>query len=434
MNFKLKNIVILLAYLLPKFVREQYFDSFELYKSVLKSKLSLRTTASKIKVKLVDDLALLDAAIEQLYQESERWSEIKRPKLYTDSYVYRNAIKGQVPDISVSLISDVNVLGSTGAILAENSMFHDELSQMQAQHDLKRQDIFKRIDGSNQFQLTVTELSELRESLCIHLLKEHATNYYHWVTELIPRLIVSLSVLDESSEFNDFEITLLVDEGMPAQCIEMLSSIVVSRSYQVYKVKRAELLKCSRLIYCTPLWLSLDNTKTLPNPEKEFFVDSNALNLVRKALFSGDKQVTSDTSKRRIYLQRLNKGLRQIHNIVDVEQLLYKYEFEFIDTSTMSFQEQLDLFASADWVIGASGAAHTNMLFMTPETHVISFYPSAQSTNYYVFQPLADVAGVDLTHFLTTPVDYDNDNDVHGAVTIDVNRLEMLLKDIDNAR
>ena len=163
--------------------------------------------------------------------------------------------------------------------------------------------------------------------------------------------------------------------------------------------------------------------------EKEFFVDKFALELVRNTMIQNyDTTVPLYFKNKQIYLQRLNNKLRPVTNLNKVELLLYKYGFEFIDVGSLNLIEQIKLFQHADIVIGASGAAFTNLLYMKKNAKAINFYPSASATNYYVFQPLADVSEVDFTHFLTTPKE--GEISVHAEVSIDLQNLETLLKEL----
>ena len=66
-------------------------------------------------------------------------------------------------------------------------------------------------------------------------------------------------------------------------------------------------------------------------------------------------------------------------------------------------------FSSARIVVGATGAAFTNMVFMQRGTKAIIFSPRQfEVFNYYIFQQQADVAGVELMHLLAVPAKQEN--------------------------
>ncbi len=428
---KLNTMLNLFYYLLPKVLREQYHDSAQFYKVFLKRNFQKITGVSDdLSVKLIDDISKLGCPIETLYEQTDRTSYTSGPKLYIDNSYLRKPLSGSVPDISLFLLEDVNIIGTTDALIYKDKMYHNELIKMKDFHDLKRFDIFiNLLQDKSQYKLTVFEdhVQSDNNTIYISLLKEHSSNYYHFVTEALPRLIITLHELKKQKDYTPKNHTLLIDYNVPAQCIEIVNKLTHNEMMIQY-VKHGHMVHCQKLIYCTPLWLSLDNTTSLPNPLEEFFVDQQALEIVHKEINKSFKQDKSIKPYRKVYLQRLNNKLRPIINIIEVEKLLYKYDFEFIDTSHMSFVEQYTLFSETSVAIGASGASYTNLLFMQESSTAISLYPSTQSTNYYIFQPLAEVSKVNLIHFLTDPVD--DSVSLHAAASVDINNLEKLLKDI----
>lgn len=425
--------------LLPKFIRAQYDDSIWWYRELLKkikNKIYNNFTnytkddVETLKLNLVDNINKLNCRFELLFSKTDRESFINAPKIHIDKQDYfKSKLHNSVPDIAIYKLNDVNVVGHTDAILYGSSFFHIELLFMEDFHDLKRPEIFSK-NSDDTYNVTVNYYDREKSSKkYITLLKEHSINYFHWTTEAIPRLIMILDILKkEESEFDISRYTILVDDGLPKQCIDMIE-IITGKKINILFLKKGESFQCEELIYCSPLWHSLDNTTGLPNPKKEFFVDKYALEIARDRILSSYKKSNDiPYDFRKVYLQRLNNKLRPITNLNKLELLLFKNGFEFIDVGSLNLHEQIELFQNADVVVGASGAAFTNLLFMHKGSKAINFYPSASATNYYVFQPLADVAGVDLTHFLTTPKE--GETSVHAEASVDLNNLELFLKEI----
>lgn len=425
-------------YIFPKFVRHQYIDSIIFYRHVFFKVISFfKSKENKpedncLDVRLVEGLELLGGDCEIIRHVSERYASVQGPLLYVDSQeCKRSSLEGRLPDTKVVRLSGVQVIGSTDAVISGINMYNHELSLMEDIHDLKRPDIFLKYEEKEGFDFQVSFIREklTLDGLVVSLLKEHSTNYYHWVTEVIPKLVNMMEYIGSKDE----KITILVEEGTPQQSlslIELLLSELKNTEYHLCHVKKGQLVYCESLIYCTPLWTSLDNTRSLPNPKKEFFVSSDCLKKVKDKLSKNTLSNNYILKNKKIYLQRENTKLRKLSNVLDLERLLYKKGFDFVDPGSLDFFEQYNLFSQAEVIVGASGAAFTNLLFMKPGSTAISLYPSAQSTNYYVFQPLADVSNVHLIHFLTTPDD--NSNSVHGDAKVNVTELEKLLEKLDD--
>ena len=124
------------------------------------------------------------------------------------------------------------------------------------------------------------------------------------------------------------------------------------------------------------------------NASKDFLVDRSAVQMVREALCYQNEVVDSNT--RKIYLGRREGQMRNIINIDQVDSMMENLGFEVVFTDIMSLDEQMDLFKSAKIVVGAAGAAFSNMIFMQQGANVVMFSPSIKKTNYYIFQQIAE--------------------------------------------
>ncbi len=348
-------------------------------------------------------------------------------KVIIDSQSALPSITEDVLDISVGVFDKVSIIGGTDALIYEDKLFHQELSMMKEQHDLKQLEIFLNFNIKNKQTLSTSTYKKVRifdnkNVIYISLLKEHSINYYHWITENIPRLVLSIKEIENKTQLKEKQIVLFIDENMPTQCIEIID-LIMPFEYSIEYIKKAELCKCSNLLYCSPLWNALDNTSGILD-HKEFFVDKYALELVHKAIHENLK-LDSKPASRRIYLRRKPSQMRSILNNDKVEAYMKSNDFEIIETDTMSFVEQVRLFHEAKIVVGASGATFTNILFMQALSKAIIFFPSHPSINHGIFQPLADVSNIDLIHYHTIPKDMKS---IHSDFMVDLDKIEFLLE------
>ena len=445
----LTTLLNIIHFAIPKFIRNQYSDSHLFYLSILRIfYYKWRSLFSLTPYVLQNDISKIDVKNTRLFHQNNRNSRISSPCLiYKEETIFLEELNEKVPNINVYLMENITIVGGTSLLvnIKAKKLYHFELLKMGCQHDMKASHIIsnKIPRKKEKVSQTITDLLGLSNSyyIChsskrnlkddtiyLCLLKEHSINYYHWVTEVIPRFLVSLEALSKQENFNLNNYTLLIDANLPRQVLELLS-LLVSVDMNIVLIKNAEMVTVKRLIYCSPLWLSLDNTSSLADPKKEFFVDQYALNLTRNSIKSAVPFKVSVKPFRRIYMRRLNNKLRPLSNLIQLEIMLRNQEFEFIDISTLTFLGQIRLFAEAKIVVGVSGAAFTNILFMNKGSHAISLYPSSLSTNYYVFQPLADASGVSLIHFLTKKAGFDES--LHAEASVDVERLENKINELD---
>lgn len=370
-----------------------------------------------------------------LYSKTNRKSTMGSPVLCDPEKgeTRLSSFTGSVPDVFVYRFKNAEAVGSTDSLIFGGKVLHYELSMFRDKHDLKRPDIFSLSPDKKSAEIFYTSLKiyDNPDTLFIHGLKEHSINYYHWLTEEMPRLITIFDALKtpEGRQISGGKkLTVLLDEGMPPQCIEALK-IAVDADFNIEYVPRGVRVRCREIIYCTPFWLSLDNTRN-ELELYEFFVDSEAVAISRNAVMKHFPQ--SGKPHRKIYMKRRTNQMRSIINNAEVEKLMASLGFELVETGGMSFREQVELFSQAKIIAGASGAAFTNLLFMRDSSSAVNFYPSHKSTNYYVFQPLAECSGTKLIHFLTTPGT--KEDSVHSDFYVKLDYLEEKIKQTEGCR
>jgi len=73
--------------------------------------------------------------------------------------------------------------------------------------------------------------------------------------------------------------------------------------------------------------------------------------------------VYGNMANRRIFLTRAPNTLRFIENFAEIQPLLERFNFEIVDTSEMSIQNQILLFRECRYLIAIHGAGITNIIF-----------------------------------------------------------------------
>ena len=415
-------------YVFPKFIRDQYNESLHYYVSSIK-RLFVKNVVMEVELiaepSKMEKILILDSS-------SDRHSTMGAPTLYLgkNNFKMLPILSGSQPDLFTLKIQDSMSIGWTMGILSKEFFYHPELANQKFIHDNKRSDIYSFTNTSGEIEdLTLYyKKPQIKLTNAIHLLKEHSPNYFHWLFEIMPRLICAVDYIKRKSLIN-IEYSILIDKGVPLSCREMIDFYLKKHNlkYKMVFVKRGEGINCKNMLYISPLWYAFDNTKYYPNASKDFLVDRSAVQMVREALCYQNEVVDSNT--RKIYLGRREGQMRNIINIDQVDSMMENLGFEVVFTDIMSLDEQMDLFKSAKIVVGAAGAAFSNMIFMQQGANVVMFSPSIKKTNYYIFQQIADVSGVNLVHFLTTPKK--GAKTVHDDFYIDCDDLQMFIKNLE---
>lgn len=77
---------------------------------------------------------------------------------------------------------------------------------------------------------------------------------------------------------------------------------------------------------------------------------------------------------RRIYVSRSDAAIRRVANEAEVEGRLDRLGFETVKLASLTFADQVALFADAECVVGHHGAGHVNFAFCPPGAKVIEIF------------------------------------------------------------
>ena len=347
-----------------------------------------------------------------------------------EGYTFREVDQVTPLKVEIALINDTEIVARSDGFIQNEVFYHPDIFLTNKEkYETKNQAINAFTSKKEKKVLQVPK--SLKKStqlagLTISLIKEHSFNYYHFLFECLPKLLLIQSQIDERKIKlkSGRPVTILIDEHVPHQCLDYIHS-AVSFPYQISRLAANETVHCEQLLYCSPFFNALDNVRVKEFCISDFYVDKYAVSLVKQL---SQSMVTSTSSPHKLlYLGRTQNQKRNIINLEELSNTLNKYEFETVFPDRLSTYEQIALFQSALCIVGASGAAFTNIIHMQPGTTAIMLSPNLPFANYHLFQQQADASDVNLIHIQT-----DNRYDVktlHDDTYLDVTLLEALLRD-----
>lgn len=203
---------------------------------------------------------------------------------------------------------------------------------------------------------------EIRIPSAILLSGRCSPNYYHWLIEYLGKAYI-LSERD-----NLKKTPLIVDDKMFPQEFESLQAMLPD--WPIYRLDDSTLLKVRKLYIpsaCTNL------TDNLRGPMWKFSaICFKTLGHMRSTVFRrfGIEEAAPGGGGRKVFLAR--RTGRNIINTPEVEEVLASFGYEIVDTGKLSFEQQVRLFAEARTIVGAMGAAFTNLIFCQPGTQVLA--------------------------------------------------------------
>ncbi|WP_157645087.1 glycosyltransferase family 61 protein [Burkholderia ubonensis] len=251
-------------------------------------------------------------------------------------------------------------------------------------------------------------------------------NYFHWLIEYLTRARLA------ELHFANRRIPLIVDADMFPQQFESLKHIC--GNWPIYRLSQSTRLRVSTL-HIPSIQTFLPDTLHIP------FWASSGLNLqsleyLRAKAFESIRVRKGELfANRRVFLARRNG--RNIINVGEVEAAIAEAGFEIVDTAQMSFEEQVRLFASAGAIVGALGAAFTNVIFCDRRCRILGL-TTPFAKGFALYSNLATSAGCSYAtlageHPLYRPGDEDRNRDLNltmASFTIPIDRLRSALLEL----
>ncbi len=207
----------------------------------------------------------------------------------------------------------------------------------------------------------------LREHLAgrtaIAVTPEAYGNYYHWLIDLLPRLLL---LRETHGGFDSFA-QILVNGVRARYEDESLAVLGIPREKLLYVDARHRFQIESSLVP------SMDHSCPVIAPWKV-----RALRELRDTLPG-----IGGSHPKRIYVSRQKAAIRRILNEERLSGLLEEAAFAVVELESLSWKEQVQLFSRAESILAPHGAALANIVFCKPDTLVMEISTRAGYKDFY---------------------------------------------------
>lgn len=281
--------------------------------------------------------------VKEIFSETPISSRMKRPPPWPPSW-FPSEI--DLPGGYVAVIPNGRVYGVNGTIITPDNQLIWDVSFEGVHITPENHSIFK--------EKALPPISPIKKAA--DLTHIYSRNYYHWMYEVIPRI----HLLQQSCVTVD-QFIVNVEPEQPYQP-ETLHHLGIADN-QLIKTHSGFHVQAENLII----------------PSQPSFPTKWGYDFLRKVFIKETRLITSD--KKRIFISR--RWSRKITNEDQVMKLLTKYGFIKVDLESLSVDEQVRLFSSAEVVIAAHGAALTNLTFCQPGTRVLEIFTPTYIIPHY---------------------------------------------------
>lgn len=331
-------------------------------------------------------------------------------------------IPKSMPDLQITEFKDVIIAGQSQYIYdIKRSVIVNDFDVYYDENLYENVDATLRLQKGNSALLNM-RLNEYKREIDegIMISGIFAFNYYHTLLE------------------NYIKILACEKAGIPVSVPFIVDSVYKKyESYQeilkalnttgreIISIDKKECVKVSKLYSVGPVNILPPQAKDIRNTRAEDVVyDVNYLKELRGRLL----QLKSERQfSKRVFISR--KGnTRRSWNEEAVFELLKREGFQQYSPQDLSFAEQISLFNNAEFIIGGSGAALSNLLFCSKGCKVICVY--SERVNIPVFSTLAYMNGATMRYVVGNPIKGSSVSNTHSDFTVDTSEVQRVLRNM----
>lgn len=346
---------------------------------------------------------------------------------------YSNVVFGDVPSDNTLIpkrLPDLQVKEYHNVIITGQSQFIYDLRSGVIVNDfdlLYDENLYENVDSTLRLQKSKCALlnrrleeykREIEEGIMIS--GNFAFNYYHTLFENYIKII--------AFEKADIPATapFIVDSIFTKyESYQEILKALNTKGREIIPIDKHESVKISRLYTIGPVNILPPQAKDINNTRAEDVVyDISYLKIMRERLL----KLKSDREFcKRVFISR--KGnTRRSWNEEAVFELLKREGFQQYSPQDLSFAEQISLFNNAEFIIGGSGAALSNLLFCSKGCKVICVY--SERVNIPVFSTLAYMNGATMRYVVGNPIKGSSVSNTHSDFTVDTSEVQRVLRNM----
>lgn len=351
----------------------------------------------------IEELTVAQGVAQRVFQAPVRSAEGVSDKL------------GPYPGLPyVAVLKDALALGGTRYIASQGCIRHDEAAAFHNVKDAAVKYHRAKVEADGQailnFQLKPANWIDAG----IDIMHEYSNNYFHFVVETLPRMI-----LTEEAEL-PAEVPYMVERDLHGNMLQLLK-MVNAPCRPVLAIESDSMYRVGTLYYPS------DVTSVVDSYEAGEVGRLSCLDIprIRTAIARCKAAIPSAGArrKRKIYAGR-NGGLRQLTNQQELEAALAAQGFEIIRTDSLDIQTQIAIFRDAEVIVAPTGAQLTNMVWTDPGTQVIVLASDHPSHQLYLWELLGRVSQARVSCAIG-PRAYARDDkySVHDDYSIDVRKI-----------
>lgn len=255
-------------------------------------------------------------------------------------------------------------------------------------------------------------------------------NFYHWMIELAPKLLYLDNILLKDNGINSILVNDTVEKNenfkwILKKCTAHLTDI------EIIYINQSINLYVEELFFVNTFNLTVYNFNYFGEKYKNTTIfNIESLKLLKIKLANEAAAIERKQDKKFFILRNqdaLSDYNKRNYNEDEIFSFFYEEGFRGICPDKLSLKEQIEIFKSADFIVGPSGAAWSNLIFSNASTKVISWLP--KPLRYFdTYATLAYLNDLDMRF-----IEYSSVNGgIHGSYYLDPKLVKRLYRTMKN--
>ena len=224
-------------------------------------------------------------------------------------------------------------------------------------------------------------------------------NYFHWLFDILPKIIITTSLIN----LNKIDY-FYMPELQKFQ--KRTFSLLGIKDFKVINSKKNKHIEATKIVIPEHPWYTKGTIFNEANSIPGWIVI-----WLRKSFL---KLKRKKNKSLKIFIDRSESEYShcKLINNDEIKNILSKRGFKILQTGSLDFLKQVDLFNNAKFIIGPHGAAFANLVFCKPKTNIIEIKPKKQPNNYKKISILNDLNYAQINLRLLKPK-YLNEGDMY---------------------
>lgn len=300
------------------------------------------------------------------------------------------------PEISVVMVENATIYGGSNLTLVDNIVVCHDL--FDATRDFTSEELHgKALIDPKRKRIRWLSYDEepTKLSTAATFVDACAPNYAHWLTEVLPRIALFCD------EERHKDIPIVINSGLNENILNSLFEVIGSKRKVIALPIGRAIIVNKLFITSVAGYVPFERRTNKASGHSHGKFSPYAFNVLTSHLSNFVGRTDNKSWPEKIFIRR-NSGTRKVVNASEIENLLVTKGYKIVEPEKLTFSQQVQLFSHAKTVVGSSGAALANMLFLPRGAQIFILIGKYSGTSYWYWQNMACSSGKILQYCLGT--------------------------------